>query len=247
VESELFGHEKGAFTGAIAKRIGRFELADGGTIFLDEIGEISPEAQAKLLHVLQDHQLDRVGGRSPIPIDVRVIAATNRDLRKAVQEKTFRDDLYYRLNVFPIHLPPLRDRIEDIPLLVHFLVNKYSQRIGNRINSVSRRTMEQLLMYPWPGNIRELENVLERNVILATGHVLDINPGMLSVSSLVPSAQQRSTLETVERDYITDVLRATDWVIDGPRGAAKVLGLHPNTLRNRLKKLGIERTSHRLE
>ena len=245
VESELFGHEKGAFTGAIAKRIGRFELADGGTIFLDEIGEIPPEAQAKLLHVLQEHEFDRVGGRFPIRVDVRVIAATNRDLLQAVHETTFREDLYYRLHVFPIHVPSLRQRHEDIPLLVHFLVHKFMLRIGKRIDTVSQRTMEQLLAYHWPGNIRELENVLERAVILAPGNVLDIDPGILSAPSSVPTAQPRPSLESVERDHIVTVLRETDWVIDGPRGAAKILGLHPNTLRNRLKKLGIERASHR--
>ena len=181
VESELFGHEKGAFTGAITKRIGRFELADGGTIFLDEIGEIPPEAQAKLLHVLQSHEFERVGGHSPMRVDVRVIAATNRDLLKAVKEKAFREDLYYRLHVFPIHLPPLRDRATDIPLIVHYLVNNFMVRIGKRIESVSQRTMEQLLAYRWPGNIRELENVLERAVILETDNVLEIEPGILSV------------------------------------------------------------------
>jgi PAS domain S-box-containing protein len=249
VESELFGHEKGAFTGAITKRIGRFELAEGGTIFLDEIGEIPPEAQAKLLHVLQEHEFDRVGGHSPIHVDVRVIAATNRDLLKSVADKTFREDLYYRLHVFPIQLPPLRDRMEDLSLLVHFLVNKFRLRIGKRIEGVSRQTMERLLAYHWPGNIRELENVLERAVILATGDVLDIDPGILTAPSTAPAAtarrQERPNLETLERDYVITVLRETDWVIDGPRGAAKILGLHPNTLRNRLKKLGIERDSHR--
>ena len=158
VESELFGHEKGAFTGALTKRIGRFELADGGTIFLDEIGEIPPEVQAKLLHVLQTHEFDRVGGHSPMRVDVRVIAATNRDLLKAVQEKAFREDLYYRLHVFPIHLPPLRDRAQDIPLLVHFLVNNFMVRIGKRIESVSQRTMEQLLAYRWPGMLIAVRN-----------------------------------------------------------------------------------------
>ncbi len=245
VESELFGHEKGAFTGAIIKRVGRFELADGGTIFLDEIGELPPEAQAKLLHVLQAHEFDRVGGHSPIHVDVRVIAATNRDLLKAAQEKAFREDLYYRLHVFPIHLPPLRDRAADIPLLVHFLVNSFMARIGKRIESVSERTMEQLLAYRWPGNIRELENVLERAVILEADSVLEIELGILSATAAVSPTQEPASLEAVERDHISTVLHETNWVIDGPRGAAKILQLHPNTLRNRLKKLGIERASHR--
>ena len=245
VESELFGHEKGAFTGAITKRIGRFELADGGTIFLDEVGEIPAEAQAKLLNVLQSHEFERVGGQSPMRVDVRVIAATNRDLLKAAQEKTFREDLYYRLHVFPIHLPPLRDRVADIPLLIHFLVNNFMVRIGKRIESVSERTMDQLLAYRWPGNIRELQNVLERAVILETDSILEIEPGMLAATSAVAPAKERKSLQTVERDHISAILDETSWVIDGPRGAAKILGLHPNTLRNRLKKLGIDRASHR--
>jgi PAS domain S-box-containing protein len=244
VESELFGHEKGAFTGAIAKRIGRFELADAGTIFLDEIGEIPPEAQVKLLNVLQSHEFERVGGHTPIRIDVRVIAATNRDLLKAVQEKAFREDLYYRLHVFPIHIPPLRDRALDIPLLVHFLVNKFMVRIGKRIESVSQHTMEQLLEYSWPGNIRELENVLERAVILETDSILEIGPGVLAATGTASPSSARPSLETVERDHISAVLADTKWVVDGPRGAARILGLHPNTLRHRLKKLGIERASH---
>src|SRR5262249_48503141 len=182
VESELFGHEKGAFTGAIARRVGRFELAQGGTIFLDEIGEIPAEAQAKLLRVLQEREFERVGGTTPIKTDVRVIAATNRDLLKAVREKSFREDLYYRLNVFPVSLPPLRDRTSDIPLLVQFLVNKFKMRIGKSIDSVSHKTMQRLMGYPWPGNVRELENVLERAVILANSPTLEIGPEFLGSS-----------------------------------------------------------------
>ena len=169
VESELFGHEKGAFTGAIARHTGRFELADGGTIFLDEIGELPAETQAKLLRVLQEHEFDRVGGTSPRKVDVRVIAATNRDLLKAVREKAFREDLYYRLNVFPIQLPPLRERPEDIPLLAKYLLDKFAARIGRRFDGIDPATLRRLMAYPWPGNVRELQNVLERAVILATG------------------------------------------------------------------------------
>ena len=188
VESELFGHEKGAFTGAIARRIGRFELADGGTLFLDEIGELPLETQAKLLRVLQEREIERVGGGAAIQVDVRIIAATNRDLLKAVRDKTFREDLYYRLSVFPIALPPLRDRAEDIPLLVRFLVDKFAARIGKRIDGVSRETMRRLVAYRWPGNVRELENVLERAVILATGPTLDLER---STPSSPPAPRRR--------------------------------------------------------
>lgn len=276
VESELFGHEKGAFSGAIAKRLGRFELADGGTIFLDEVGELPAEAQVKLLRVLQEREFDRVGGAAPIQVDVRVIAATNRDLGIAVQEKSFREDLYYRLNVFPVHLPPLRDRPEDIPLLVHYLVNKFALRIGKHLDGVSQETMRRLQQYPWPGNVRELENVLERAVILATGPMLEIAADLLPVgklkdeggrmnerdegrgmrdetktadspASLTPHSsslpRNGATLESVERDHILNILQQTNWLINGPRGAAQILGLHPNTLRNRMKKLGVRRSA----
>ncbi len=245
VESELFGHEKGAFTGAIARRIGRFELADGGTLFMDEIGELPPEAQAKLLRVLQEREVERVGGGTAIKVDVRIIAATNRDLLKAVREKTFREDLYYRLNVFPLPLPPLRERAEDIPLLVRFLVEKFAARIGNRVDGVSLETMRRLAAYRWPGNIRELENVLERAVILTTTPTLDLEIDVEHPSISVPMEDLSiPSLEDVERRHIETVLRQTQWVIDGPRGAAQILGLHPNTLRSRLKKLGISRSSH---
>jgi PAS domain S-box-containing protein len=246
VESELFGHEKGAFTGAIARRSGRFELANGGTIFLDEIGEIPPETQVKLLRVLQEREFDRVGGSSPIKVDIRVLAATNRDLLQAVREKTFREDLYYRLNVFPISLPPLRERKEDIPLLVYFLVQKFAARIGKRIDGVTEQTMRRLTDYPWPGNVRELENVLERAVIVTMGTTLAIAPDLLPLSDAAPAARQQPTLESVERDYIVAILQQTVWVVEGPRGAARILGLHPNTLRNRMKKLGISRASHQI-
>jgi formate hydrogenlyase transcriptional activator len=246
VESELFGHEKGAFTGAIARRIGRFELADGGTLFLDEIGELPPETQAKLLRVLQEHEIERVGGGATIPVDVRIIAATNRDLLRAVREKTFREDLYYRLNVFPVPLPPLRDRAEDIPLLTRFLVDKSATRTGKRIEGVSRETLRRLTAYRWPGNIRELENVVERAVILATGPTLDFE--IDGEPLIAPAASTEDTsplsLEAIERRHILAILEQTRWVIDGPRGAAQILGLHPNTLRSRLKKLDITRSAH---
>src|SRR5271165_4261918 len=244
VESELFGHEKGAFTGAIARRIGRFELADGGTIFLDEIGELPADTQAKLLRVLQEHEFDRVGGTSPRKVDVRVIAATNRDLLKAVSEKTFREDLYYRLSVFPILLPPLRERSEDVPLLVRFLLDRFAARIGKSVDAISQETMQRLTAYSWPGNVRELENILERAVILATGPTLEIGPDILSEPVLATAAGPGSALEDVERNHILNVLGQTGWVIEGPKGAATLLSLHPNTLRSRLKKLGIERASH---
>jgi PAS domain S-box-containing protein len=249
VESELFGHEKGAFTGAIARRVGRFELAHGGTIFLDEVGELPADAQAKLLRVLQEREFDRVGGAAPIKVDVRVLAATNRDLLRAVREKTFREDLYYRLSVFPLQLPPLRDRKEDIPALTLFLVNKFAARIGKRIDGVDGETMRRLLAYPWPGNVRELENVLERAVILASGPALEIGPDVLPVNVESPACEEQApeqlaTLEAKEREHILSVLRQTGWVVEGSRGAAKILGLHPNTLRSRMKKLGIRRTSH---
>jgi transcriptional regulator with GAF, ATPase, and Fis domain len=261
VESELFGHEKGAFSGAVSKRLGRFELADGGTIFLDEIGELPREAQAKLLRVLQEREFDRVGGTAPVKVDVRVIAATNRNPLQMVREKTFREDLYFRLNVFPIHLPPLRQRRDDIPLLVRFLVRKFAQRINKHLDGVSEQTMHRLREYSWPGNIRELENVLERAVILAAGPILDITPDLLPTQADATRAESRGatdsaephppvgpqpTLEAVERDYILSVLRQTNWVITGPRGAARILGLHPSTLSNRLKKLGITRTTHQI-
>jgi PAS domain S-box-containing protein len=245
VESELFGHEKGAFTGAIARRVGRFELADGGTLFLDEIGELPPETQAKLLRVLQDREIERVGGSAVIRVDVRVVAATNHDLKKAVAERKFREDLYYRLNVFPIALPPLRDRTEDIPLLARFLVDKFATRTGRRVEAISQETFRRLAAYRWPGNIRELENVLERAVILATGPNLSLEiGGDISAGPAVIDDTPVSSLEAMERRHISAVLRQTNWVIGGPRGAAEILGLHPNTLRSRLKKLGITRSSH---
>jgi PAS domain S-box-containing protein len=244
VESELFGHEKGAFSGAIARHIGRFELADGGTIFLDEIGELPAETQVKLLRVLQEHEFDRVGGTAPTKVDVRVIAATNRDLLRAVREKVFREDLYYRLNVFPIQLPPLRERREDIPLLAKYHVDKFAARNGRRFDGIDPDTLRRLVAYPWPGNVRELQNVLERAVILANGPILEVEPEVFGQQAAESGGKPSAALEDVQRDHILAVLRQTKWVIDGPRGAAAVLGLHPNTLRSRMKKLGVSRTSH---
>ena len=244
VESELFGHERGAFSGAIARRIGRFELAGGGTLFLDEVGEIPLEVQAKLLRVLQEREFERVGGSVPISVDVRIIAATNRDLLKAVREGTFREDLYYRLSVFPIRLPPLRERAEDIPLLARFLTRRFASRIGKQIDSIAQETMDALMTYSWPGNVRELENVLERAVILSSGRTLELNLSTLLESAPTAVSQPAVTLESMERNHILTVLQQTRWTIDGPQGAAKILGLHPNTLRSRLKKMGLKRTDH---
>jgi transcriptional regulator with GAF, ATPase, and Fis domain len=249
IESELFGHEKGAFTGAIGRRIGRFELAHGGTIFLDEIGDLPADAQAKLLRVLQEREFDRIGGIAPIRADVRVLAATNRNLLKSVREKAFREDLYYRLSVFPVQLPPLRDRTDDIPSLVHFLVNKFALRIGKRIGGVDNDTMQRLLAYAWPGNVRELENVVERAVILASGSRLQIGADVLSANVESPAGENPtgrppSTLAATEREHILTVLHQTGWVVGGPRGAAKILALHPNTLRSRMKKLSIRPDGH---
>jgi formate hydrogenlyase transcriptional activator len=243
VESELFGHEKGAFTGAIARRTGRFELADGGSIFLDEIGELPGDTQAKLLRVLQEHEFDLVGGSSKT-VDVRVIAATNRDLLKAVREKAFREDLYYRLSVFPIRLPPLRERTEDIPLLAVFLLEKFALRVGRRFEGFAPRALLQLAAYPWPGNVRELENILERAVILSAGPLLDVDPEVLEVPSLEAQGTVAGSLEEIEKSHILHVLGKTRWVIEGSQGAAAILGLHPNTLRSRLKKLGLSRPAH---
>ena len=252
IESELFGHERGAFTGATEKRIGRFELAAGGTIFLDEIGDMPLEVQAKLLRVLQEHEFERVGGSKTLSVDVRVIAATNRDLAAAVAAGTFREDLYYRLNVFPIALPPLRERIEDVPLLVHYFVNRFAQKSGRKITHVPKEAMRQLLAYGWPGNVRELENVIERAVILSSGQELSVPVEVLSAQPATafassPVADGTPTLapnsmQDIERQHIASVLRQTRWRIDGPYGAARILDVNPSTLRSRIKKLGIRRS-----
>jgi formate hydrogenlyase transcriptional activator len=263
VESELFGHMKGAFTGALERRIGRFELANGGTIFLDEIGELCLETQVKLLRVLQEQEFEPVGSSHPLRVDVRVIAATNRNLQEAVQAGRFRSDLFYRLNVFPIELPPLRERRADIPQLVAFCLSQFSKRLGKKINGVSRESMENLVNYPWPGNIRELQNVIERAIIVSADPTLrldrDLMPvvaaakGMEAPTTDSPEDRQAElkspkpllTLEEVERNHILAALRHAGGVVDGPRGAARILNLHPNTLRHRMDKLGIKGSRHR--
>jgi transcriptional regulator with GAF, ATPase, and Fis domain len=260
IESELFGHEKGAFTGATDRRIGRFELAHRGTIFLDEIGDMPPDLQAKLLRVLQEHEFERVGGSNPIRVDVRVIAATNRDLLRSVSEGIFRQDLYYRLNVFPIQLPPLRERREDVPPLVHYFVRRFSLKIGRKIARIQRDTMDRLVCYSWPGNVRELENVIERAVILSPGIELEVAPDVLPKVAAVPRTQaaaRRPTLveqrpkaplpqsiDQVERNHILEVLMLTNWRIEGTEGAAALLNMNPSTLRSRMKKLGVQRSTH---
>ena len=240
VESELFGHEKGSFTGALQRRIGRFELADGGTIFLDEIGELPLDAQVKLLRVLQEREVERIGSGHSIKVDVRVIVATNRDLHAAVKAGKFRADLLYRLNVFPIEVPPLSARTSDIPLLVTRFVAKFSRKLGKQIDGVSHATMERLMTYSWPGNIRELENVVERATILAKGPMLQIDEVLLQGHSASPLPIADS-LDEVERAHILRILQDVNWVIEGKKGAATRLGLHPNTLRSRMQKLGIKK------
>ena len=241
LESELFGHEKGAFTGAIQRRIGRFELANGGTIFLDEVGELPSDAQVRLLRVIQEHEFERVGSSRPVRVDVRIIAATNRNLAESVKNGTFRSDLFYRLNVFPVELPPLRERQSDIPPLVSFFLAKFAKELGKPVPGVSKGTMARLMDYPWPGNIRELENVIERAVILLQGPTIEIDESIeQQIDAGLPSSVT-GTLKDLERTHILRVLQTTQFVIDGKRGAAAILDLHPNTLRFRMQKLGIKR------
>jgi len=261
VESELFGHMKGAFTGALERRTGRFELADGGTLFLDEVSELPPDTQVKLLRVLQEHEFEPLGSSRTIKVNVRIIAASNRDLEKAVLEGRFRADLFYRLNVLPIVLPPLRQRRADIPLLTAFFVERFARQFGKQITGIAQDTMDLLTRYDWPGNIRELQNVVERAVVLSRGPILKLGADLLPAGSAGMASTDEvaglgfdnhqshdvigdpSSLEQVERRHIQSVLQKTDWVIEGERGAAKILDLHPNTLRSRMKKLGIERAS----
>jgi transcriptional regulator with GAF, ATPase, and Fis domain len=274
VESELFGHVKGAFTGAIANREGRFKVADGGTILLDEVGDLPPETQVKLLRVLQEHEFEPIGSNKTVKVNVRILAATNRNLEEDVRTGKFRSDLLYRLNVFPIHIPPLRERRQDIPMLVAFLVQTFAQKLGKSVTQVVEGTMRRLVEYSWPGNIRELQNVIERGVILSPGNLLVLDREWPSTACLdggqvisltgdvasaptafgaadstasgAPSSSSASSaaspsLREAERRHIEAALAATNWVIEGEKGAARMLDIHPNTLRSRMKKLNIQR------
>jgi formate hydrogenlyase transcriptional activator len=236
LESELFGHEKGAFTGAVSQKLGRFEAANGGTLFLDEIGDIPLELQAKLLRVLQEQEFERLGSTYTRRVDVRVVAATNQDLASMAAEKQFRMDLYYRLDVFPVNLPPLRQRLEDIPLLVAHFVHKYAERMSKQVSRISRSDMDTLMRYPWPGNIRELQNFIERAVILTKGDVLQL-PVLASRFPTKPV-----TLAEAERDHILNALRESNWVVGGASGAAARLGVKRTTLVDKMRKRGLSRT-----
>jgi DNA-binding NtrC family response regulator len=241
LESELFGHERGAFTGAVSQKIGRFELADGGTLFLDEVGDIPLELQPKLLRVLQEQEFERLGSTRTQHIDVRLVAATNRDLEQMVESKQFREDLYFRLNVFPIRLSPLRDRPEDIPLLVRHFVDKYARRMNKRIEIIPDEAIQWLQRYTWPGNIRELQNFIERSVILSTDRQL--SPPLSELRNKVEHLEATGeTLDQAEREHILKVLKQTKWVIGGPRGAALRLGLKRTTLLSKMQRLGISRS-----
>jgi formate hydrogenlyase transcriptional activator len=243
LESELFGHEKGAFTGAIAQRVGRFEMADEGTLFLDEVGDIPPALQPKLLRVLQEQEFERLGSTRTRKVDVRLVAATNRDLTEMMKRGDFRSDLFYRLNVFPVRIPPLRERREDIPSLVQYFMRKYARRMGKRVETVPATTMRKLVDWSWPGNVRELQNMIERGVILSKGFVLEI-PLTEMEQSVIPALGDNNggaTLEAVERDHILQTLRQSGWVVGGPSGAAARLGLNRSTLNARMRKLDIRR------
>ncbi|HMJ26732.1 MAG TPA: sigma-54 dependent transcriptional regulator, partial [Pyrinomonadaceae bacterium] len=268
VESELFGHMRGAFTGAVERHIGRFELADGGTLFLDEVSELPLETQVKLLRVLQEGEFEPVGSTKTIQVNVRIIAATNRNLQESVAAGRFRSDLFYRLNVFPLELPPLRDRRSDIPELANFFLQRFANKFGRKIQAPAKETMDLLMNYSWPGNIRELQNIIERAVVLATGPVLSVDPAFLPRTPPVGVPRQTSpvappaadplvaenagrsaetsfpSLEHMERNHILAALKRSAGVIDGPRGAARILNLHPNTLRSRMSKLGVNRRRH---
>jgi formate hydrogenlyase transcriptional activator len=254
MESELFGHERGAFTGAIARKTGRFEMADQGTLFLDEIGDIPLELQPKLLRVLQEQEFERIGSVHSTRVDVRVVAATSRDLPAMLNERQFRSDLFYRLNVFPVRVPSLRERREDIPLLVRHFVAKFSARMNRQIEAIPSKVMQALASYDWPGNVRELKNFIERSVILSSNGVLspplkELDPQPVAASAPTPYRMERpvaassTTLRDVEREHILQTLRETQWVVGGPKGAAVRLGLNRTTLMFRMRKLGISRPS----
>ena len=240
LESELFGHERGAFTGAIARKLGRFELADQGTLFLDEVGEIPLELQVKLLRILQEQEFERLGGTQTLHVNVRLVAATNRNLAAMVSDQEFRSDLFFRLNVFPIQLPALRERTEDIPLLADHFLKEYSRRMDKRIDTIPQSTVERLKQHPWPGNVRELQNFIERAVILTTGSILNAPLGDLKTPASA-EPMPAVTLREAESSHILKILRETNWVLGGPRGAALRLGLKRTTLVSKMRKLGLSR------
>jgi transcriptional regulator with GAF, ATPase, and Fis domain len=244
IESELFGREPGAFTGAVSRQIGRFEAANGSTIFLDEIGDLPLDLQVKLLRVLQERTVERLGGNHSMKVDVRVIAATNRNLEQAVADNTFREDLFYRLNVFPITVPPLRERLEDIPSLVWTFIEEFSGTFGKKIDSISKESLAALQRYPWPGNVRELRNVIEREMIVATGPTLTIAPPAVPLS--MPRRTESLKLEDVQAEHITSVLESCRWRVRGNGGAADRLGVKPTTLESRMARLGISRQNREL-
>jgi formate hydrogenlyase transcriptional activator len=244
LESELFGHEKGAFTGAISRKIGRIELAHGGTLFLDEVGEISTELQPKLLRVLQDQEFERLGSNRTVRVKVRLVAATNRNLAERIAQGEFRSDLFYRLNVFPIRVPPLRERREDIPLLIRHFVRKFARRMDRFIETIPKETMKALMQFDWPGNVRELENLMERSVILSEGNALRVPLSELRTQSNSRTEEADRTLDMAERQHIIRVLRETRGVLSGPGGAARRLGLKRTTLQSKMQRLGIKREDY---
>jgi len=242
IESELFGHEKGAFTGALSKKLGKFELADGGTLFLDEIGEMPIDLQSKLLRAIQEGEIERLGGQEVKKVDVRIITATNRDLSKEIEEGNFREDLFYRLNVFPIYNMPLRERKEDIPLLIRFFCEKLGNKLGKKITDIPQKVIDKLMLYDFPGNVRELENLIERAIITSRTKKLSLGDWFN------PKKRRKKTvnfdsLENHQRNYIIEVLKHTNWRVSGEEGAAKLLGLRPTTLYSKLDRLGIKRSN----
>ena len=245
IASELFGHEKGAFTGALQRRVGRFELAEGGTIFLDEVGELLPDTQVALLRVLQEREFERVGGGQSIRVNVRVIAATNRDLKAAVANGAFREDLYYRLNVFPLEMPPLRARRADIPLLVEYFIDRYARKAGKNIRSVDKKTLQLLQSYPWPGNIRELQNVIERSLIVCETEIFTVDESWLSQRLLDTRSGDKPFLSekvaATEKEIIEEALRESQGRIFGPSGAAARLGIARSTLESKIRSLNINK------